>query len=81
MTPTSRYMMAGAGAEDQNGAGAPIDLPMATNGRWVCLDLDEILEGIEFAGLPQTELVATYVDSRAHRRFVRVRAHRKEARR
>ena len=59
--------------------GATIELPAAMNGRWIQLDLDEILEGIEFAGLPQRELIATYTDRRSRRRiFVRVRGHQRK---
>jgi hypothetical protein len=46
-----------------------IDLPAAMNGRWVQVDLDEILEGIEFAGLPQRERIAADTDRRSHRRL------------
>ena len=54
-----------------------IDVPAAMNGRWVQMDLDEILEGIEFAGLPQRELICTYLDRRSRRRvFVRVASRR-----
>jgi hypothetical protein len=61
-------------------AEAVIELPAAMNGRWIQVDLDEVLEAVEFCGLPQRELIATYLDSRSRRRmFVRVRVHRKEA--
>jgi hypothetical protein len=72
--------MTAAGAADQNSAGALIELPAAMNGRWIQVDLDEVLEAVEFCGLPQRELIATYLDRRSRRRmFVRVCAHgRKE---
>jgi hypothetical protein len=54
-----------------------LDIHAATNGRWMQIDLDEILEGIEFAGLPQRELICTYLDRRSPRRvFVRVASRR-----
>jgi hypothetical protein len=58
-----------------------VDLHLVGGARWCVLDLDEILEGIEFAGLPQRELVCTYLDRRSRRRmFIRVCSRqRKEA--
>jgi hypothetical protein len=72
--------MTAAGAADQNGAETLVELPAAMNGRWIQVDLDEVLEAVEFCGLPQRELIATYLDRRSRRRmFVRVHSHRKEA--
>jgi hypothetical protein len=52
-----------------------LELPATMSSRWALLDLDEILEGIESAGLPQRELICTYTDRRSRRRvFVRVQA-------
>ena len=53
--------------------GTILELPAAMNGRWIQLDLDEILDAITSAGLPQRELICTYTDRRSRRRlFVRV---------
>jgi hypothetical protein len=46
-----------------------IDIHLAVNDRWCAFDLDELLEAIEFAGLPG-ELIATYQDASGRRRYV-----------
>jgi hypothetical protein len=47
----------------------PVELHVVQNGRWVAIDLDELLESIEFAGLPR-ELIVTYMDANGRRRYV-----------
>lgn len=46
-----------------------LDLHVVANGRWFAIDLDEMLEAAEFAGLPG-ELIVTYVDAGGRRRYV-----------
>jgi len=57
----------GAPAAPANGQG--IDLRLMVNDRWCALDLDELLQAVEFAGLPP-ELIVTYVDRHGRRRYV-----------
>ena len=49
---------------------ADIDLRAAMTDHVVFVDLDDLLEAVEFCGLPQRELVVTYVDANNRRRYV-----------
>ena len=46
-----------------------LELPLVVNARWCAVDLDELQEATEGAGLPG-ELILTYLDAGNRRRYV-----------
>ena len=66
-------------SNEHDGDGDGIDLHLAINDRWAVLDLDELRESIQAAGLP-AELIATYRDQHGHRRYIERRPRRAHTR-
>jgi hypothetical protein len=65
-------MSLGSGPVHSNGhddTSAEVGLHLVVNDGWCALDLDELRDAIEAAGLPP-ELIATYLDRTGRRRYV-----------
>ena len=56
-----------------------LELPLVVNARWCAVDLDELQEAAEDAGLPG-ELILTYLDAGNRRRYVERCPERKQRR-
>jgi hypothetical protein len=78
--PFTTHAGPNAGPNEQQNTdhgGVVVEVPAATNGRWVAVDLDELLEGLELAGGPG-ELICTYLDAGGRRRYIERRPPRKQ---
>ena len=77
MTATSDAVNGVATTPDSTTSEVTLELPLVENSRWCALDLDELLEHLVLAGRPP-ELICTYKDPGARRRYVRLCLGRKQ---